>query len=107
MFTYVERKGRNYESDLRRVFGPKMIVSVSGPSKSGKTTLIRRFPCSGMPRRPATSGAERLEWSRGYQTTGRAGRRSCRAPKAVPRCPARGSRSIRASAAPDLTLQIA
>ncbi|MCS3496191.1 hypothetical protein M2189_004849 [Bradyrhizobium japonicum] len=42
-FTYVERKGRNYESDLRRAFDiPKMIVSVSGPSKSGKTTLIRK-----------------------------------------------------------------
>jgi len=42
-FTYVERKGRNYESDLRRAFNiPKMIVSVSGPSKSGKTTLIRK-----------------------------------------------------------------
>ena len=42
-FTYVERKDRNYESDLRRAFEiPKMIVSVSGPSKSGKTTLIRK-----------------------------------------------------------------
>ncbi|MCA1410270.1 hypothetical protein I6F30_03690 [Bradyrhizobium sp. NBAIM20] len=42
-FTYVERRDRNYEGDLRRAFDiPKMIVSVSGPSKSGKTTLIRK-----------------------------------------------------------------
>ena len=42
-FTYVERRNRNYENDLRRAFDiPKMIVSVSGPSKSGKTTLIRK-----------------------------------------------------------------
>jgi hypothetical protein len=41
--TYVERKDRNFEADLRRAFDiPKMIVSVSGPSKSGKTTLIRK-----------------------------------------------------------------
>jgi hypothetical protein len=39
----MSNKDRNYESDLRRAFDiPKMIVSVSGPSKSGKTTLIRK-----------------------------------------------------------------
>jgi len=35
--TYVERTTKNYEEDLRRAFDiPKMIVSISGPSKSGK-----------------------------------------------------------------------
>jgi hypothetical protein len=42
-FTYVDRADRNYEADLRRAFEiPKMIVSISGPSKSGKTTLVNK-----------------------------------------------------------------
>lgn len=41
--TYVERFSRNYEEDLRQAFAiPKMIVSVSGPSKSGKTVLVNK-----------------------------------------------------------------
>lgn len=41
--TYVERTTRNYEEDLRRAFDiPKMIVSLSGPSKSGKTVLVTK-----------------------------------------------------------------
>lgn len=41
--TYVERLSRNYEEDLRQAFTiPKMIVSVSGPSKSGKTVLVTK-----------------------------------------------------------------
>jgi hypothetical protein len=40
-FTYVERVTKNYEEELRRAFQiPKMVVSISGPSKSGKTTLV-------------------------------------------------------------------
>jgi hypothetical protein len=40
--TYVKR-GRNYEDELRRAFEiPKMIVSISGPSKSGKTVLVNK-----------------------------------------------------------------
>ena len=41
--TYVERTSKNYEEELRRAFQiPKMIVSVSGPSKSGKTVLVTK-----------------------------------------------------------------
>ena len=41
--TYVERTKKNYEDDLRRAFSiPKMIVSISGPSKSGKTVLVTK-----------------------------------------------------------------
>jgi hypothetical protein len=41
--TYVERASRNFESDLRTAFTiPKMIVSISGPSKSGKTVLVTK-----------------------------------------------------------------
>jgi uridine kinase len=41
--TYVERASKNYEEDLRRAFNiPKMVVSISGPSKSGKTTLVTK-----------------------------------------------------------------
>jgi Ni2+-binding GTPase involved in maturation of urease and hydrogenase len=39
----VERTSKNYEEELRRAFQiPKMIVSVSGPSKSGKTVLVTK-----------------------------------------------------------------
>lgn len=41
--TYVERVSRDFEEDLRSAFTiPKMIVSISGPSKSGKTTLVTK-----------------------------------------------------------------
>jgi hypothetical protein len=41
--TYVERMDRNYERELRQAFTiPKMIVSISGPSKSGKTVLVSK-----------------------------------------------------------------
>jgi hypothetical protein len=41
--TYVERTTRNYEEELRKAFEiPKMIVSISGPSKSGKTVLVTK-----------------------------------------------------------------
>ena len=41
--TYVERATRNFEADLRNAFKiPKMIVSISGPSKSGKTVLVTK-----------------------------------------------------------------
>lgn len=41
--TYVERMDRNYEKELRQAFTvPKMIVSISGPSKSGKTVLVSK-----------------------------------------------------------------
>jgi hypothetical protein len=41
--TYVERPGRNFEADLRNAFNiPKMIVSISGPSKSSKTVLVTK-----------------------------------------------------------------
>lgn len=41
--TYVERTSRNFEEDLKTAFTvPKMIVSISGPSKSGKTTLVTK-----------------------------------------------------------------
>jgi hypothetical protein len=41
--TYVERTTGNYEEELRKAFEiPKMIVSISGPSKSGKTVLVTK-----------------------------------------------------------------
>ena len=41
--TYVERASRDFEADLRNAFKiPKMIVSISGPSKSGKTVLVTK-----------------------------------------------------------------
>ena len=41
--TYVERASHHYEEDLRKAFKiPKMIVSISGPSKSGKTVLVTK-----------------------------------------------------------------
>ena len=45
--TYVERASRDYESDLKAAFAiPKMVVSISGPSKSGKTTLVTKVVAS-------------------------------------------------------------
>jgi hypothetical protein len=42
--TYVSRSEKTYEADLRRALEiPKMIVSISGPSKSGKTTLVQKI----------------------------------------------------------------
>src|SRR5580698_2594013 len=41
--TYVERANKNYEDQLRQALSiPKMIVSISGPSKSGKTVLVTK-----------------------------------------------------------------
>lgn len=41
--TYVDRGGRNLERDLANALRtPKMITSISGPSKSGKTVLIKK-----------------------------------------------------------------
>jgi hypothetical protein len=41
--TYVGRTSRNFEADLRNAFNiPNMIVSISGPSKSGKTVLVTK-----------------------------------------------------------------
>jgi hypothetical protein len=45
--TYVERASKNFEEDLRNAFTiPKMIVSISGPSKSGKTVLVTKVVAS-------------------------------------------------------------
>jgi hypothetical protein len=42
-YTYVDRAHKGFERTLRNAFDvPKMIVSVSGPSKSGKTVLISK-----------------------------------------------------------------
>jgi hypothetical protein len=42
-FSYVERKARRFEERLRESLSiPKMIVSLSGPSKSGKTVLVKK-----------------------------------------------------------------
>jgi hypothetical protein len=43
-FTYVERASRNLEQRLREAFAvPKMVISLSGPSKSGKTVLVNKI----------------------------------------------------------------
>jgi hypothetical protein len=43
-FTYVERTTHKFEERLREAFSiPNMIISVSGPSKSGKTVLINKI----------------------------------------------------------------
>ena len=43
-FSYVERKARKFEERLRESLSiPKMIVSLSGPSKSGKTVLVKKI----------------------------------------------------------------
>ena len=42
-FSYVERKTHKFEDRLREAMSvPKMIVSLSGPSKSGKTVLVNK-----------------------------------------------------------------
>jgi hypothetical protein len=42
-FTYVERATHKFEERLREAFSiPNVIISVSGPSKSGKTVLINK-----------------------------------------------------------------
>jgi hypothetical protein len=42
-FTYVERASRNLEQRLHEAFAvPKMVISLSGPSKSGKTVLMNK-----------------------------------------------------------------
>jgi hypothetical protein len=41
--TYVERAEQKFEQRLREAFAiPKMIVSISGPSKTGKTVLVNK-----------------------------------------------------------------
>jgi hypothetical protein len=43
LHTYVQRKNSNFEDEIRKAFQiPKMILSVSGPSKSGKTVLVEK-----------------------------------------------------------------
>jgi len=42
-FTYVERSTHKFEERLRAAFSiPKMVISISGPSKSGKTVLVNK-----------------------------------------------------------------
>jgi hypothetical protein len=42
-YTYVQRPTHNLEERLRQAFEvPKMIISISGPSKSGKTVLVNK-----------------------------------------------------------------
>jgi hypothetical protein len=42
-FTYVERATHKFEDRLREALTvPKMIISLSGPSKSGKTVLVNK-----------------------------------------------------------------
>jgi hypothetical protein len=42
-FTYVERSTHKFEQRLREAFSiPKMVISISGPSKSGKTVLVNK-----------------------------------------------------------------
>ncbi len=42
-FSYVERKHHNFETRLKDALTvPKMIISLSGPSKSGKTVLVKK-----------------------------------------------------------------
>ena len=42
-YTYVQRPTHNLEERLRQAFEvPKMIISISGPSKSGKTVLVHK-----------------------------------------------------------------
>ena len=41
--TYVRREGEDLEQRLERALAtPKVVVSISGPSKSGKTVLDRK-----------------------------------------------------------------
>jgi hypothetical protein len=42
-YTYVEREGLKLEKELERALRtPKVVVSISGPSKSGKTVLVEK-----------------------------------------------------------------
>ena len=42
-YTYVQRAGDNLEAKLQRALDtPKVVVSISGPSKSGKTVLVEK-----------------------------------------------------------------
>jgi hypothetical protein len=42
--TYVERGDEDYEKDLRRALStPRSPISISGPSKTGKTALVRKI----------------------------------------------------------------
>ena len=42
-YTYVQRPAYNLEDQLRQAFEvPNMIISISGPSKSGKTVLVNK-----------------------------------------------------------------
>lgn len=43
-YTYVDRADKNFEKRLREAMAiPNMVVSISGPSKSGKTVLIKKI----------------------------------------------------------------
>jgi len=70
-FTYVERTTRKFEDRLRETLAiPKMIISLSGPSKSGKTVLVNKviepdnlIPLSGASTRTADDlWAKVLAW---------------------------------------------
>jgi hypothetical protein len=42
-YTYVQRSGDDLETQLHRALDtPKVVVSISGPSKSGKTVLVEK-----------------------------------------------------------------
>jgi predicted AAA+ superfamily ATPase len=42
-FTYIERDGPQLEKNLTEAIEtPKQIISLSGPSKSGKTVLVKK-----------------------------------------------------------------
>jgi hypothetical protein len=44
-YTYVERKKLGFEEHLREALSvPNVIISLSGPSKSGKTVLVLPAP---------------------------------------------------------------
>ena len=43
-YTYVQRAGDDLEKKLQRALDtPKVVVSISGPSKSGKTVLVEKL----------------------------------------------------------------
>lgn len=68
--TYVGRNDLNLEANLRAYFDlPKMVISVSGPSKSGKTVLISKVVNEDEVIRVIGSGITSAEeiWSRALQ----------------------------------------
>ena len=90
-FSYVERKRHNFEERLREALSiPKMIVSLSGPSKSGKTVLVNKvveadnlIPLSGATIRSADAlWSKVLDWWKGHMKELRHNRLSCPAKQA-------------------------